>query len=351
MPSSRGTDVWRAFAEDGPCKTHIGGQALIEGVMMRGKDAWALAVAKPDGTFHEEMHPLKDAKHPAWTRVPFVRGSFALFDSLALGFKALEIAASHAFEEESSEGSADGTASLSHAEMVASLLIGTLLAVALFMFLPALVSQLAVGDYSSNPLAWNLIDGVARAAVFVTYVWAIGRVPDIKRMFAYHGAEHKTIHCHEHGLPLTPANARAFPRLHVRCGTAFLVMTILVAIVVYSVVPFGAAVEALGVEGSVQAFVVVLGLRLLLLPVIAGVSYEVTVKWAGSHPESRLVKAVLWPGLQMQRLTTGEPDDVQLLCAVRAMQQVLDHEKAPQAPSSPCGKIVYPNGNCPERGL
>ena len=154
---------------------------------------------------------------------------------------------------------------------------------------------------------------------------------DIRRMFCYHGAEHKTIHCYEHGLPLTPANARSFPRFHVRCGTAFLIMVMVIAILVYTIVPVNALIEAWGVADGLPKLLLVIAVRILFMPVIAGISYEITVKWAGSHPDNPLVKVVLWPGMQMQRLTTHEPDDSMLECAIAAMQAVLVREEAEAA--------------------
>ena len=205
-------------------------------------------------------------------------------------------------------------------------MLGVVLAVALFILLPAFISNLLIGNYEQNPLTWNLVDGVVRVAIFIFYVWLIGRMPDIKRMFSYHGAEHKTIHCYEHGLDLTPENARQFPRLHVRCGTAFLIMVMLIAIVVYTVLPLDGLLAAFGITGP-AAFVLLILVRIVFLPIIAGISYEITVKWAGSHPENALVKVVLWPGMQMQRLTTNEPDDSMLECAIAAMKLVLEDEK------------------------
>lgn len=388
------SDLARAFSEDGPCKTHIGGQALIEGVMMRGKNCWAIGVREPDGGLFSQEYPLsKKGNRPTWFSWPLVRGCVALVDSLALGFKALEIAANKAFddEEEVAESSAPndpelpalnspkscladtgsptsndsvsselstsdfGSSSnlesastsdfglssnlesasvsdstdegvLSKAEMTFAMVLGVVLAVALFILLPAGLSNVIVGEYEQNPFVWNIVDGVVRVAIFIFYVWLIGRMPDIKRMFSYHGAEHKTIHCYEHGLELTPENARQFPRLHVRCGTAFLIMVMLIAIVVYTVIPLDGVIASLGITGT-AAFVLLLVVRLVFLPVIAGISYEITVKWAGSHPENPLVKVVLWPGMQMQRLTTNEPDDSMLECAIAAMKLVVANEE------------------------
>lgn len=396
------SDLARAFSEDGPRKTHIGGQALIEGVMMRGKNCWAIGVREPDGGLFSQEYPLsKKGNRPTWFSWPLVRGCVALVDSLALGFKALEIAANKAFDDEeevaespasndpesftqndselpalnspkscladagssalndmvSSELStsdsglssnlesastsdfglssnlesasvSDSTDEgvLSKAEMTFAMVLGVVLAVALFILLPAGLSNVIVGEYEQNPFVWNIVDGVVRVAIFIFYVWLIGRMPDIKRMFSYHGAEHKTIHCYEHGLELTPENARQFPRLHVRCGTAFLIMVMLIAIVVYTVIPLDGVIASLGITGT-AAFALLLVVRLVFLPVIAGISYEITVKWAGSHPENPLVKVVLWPGMQMQRLTTNEPDDSMLECAIAAMKLVVANEE------------------------
>lgn len=381
-------DLKRAFAEDGERKTHIGGQALIEGVMMRGKHNWAVGVRNPDGTLHSEEHPLsKKGDRSAWLSWPLVRGCVALVDSLALGYKALEIAANHALQDEDEadafvgetsdtpdesgafgdRASAVGAGSdlaagtgfdpaagaqvalssaedaraedalaapgepaadaFGKAEMAIALILGVVMGVSLFVLLPGLASNVLVGEYETNPLAWNIVDGVMRVLIFVFYVWLIGRMKDIKRMFAYHGAEHKTIHCYEHGLELTPANARQFPRLHVRCGTAFLIMVMIIAILVYTIIPLDIPIAALGFEGP-AAFALLMVVRIILMPVIAGISYEITVKWAGSHPDNPLVRVVLWPGMQMQRLTTNEPDDSMLECAIAAMELVIERESA-----------------------
>lgn len=382
------SDSHRAFAEDGAVKTHIGGQALIEGVMMRGKFNWAAAVREPDGGIYVEEHDLNSGKAKnGWMYWPFVRGCRALVESLMLGFKALEIAAMHAFDEEGEEageettersdavelssGSSSGkpasdspasTALASenlafakpvrddepandegefgHKEMVVSMVAGLVLGVVLFVVAPAFVTNLIVGEYDEHTLMWNIVDGVLRVAVFIFYIWIIGRMEEIRRMFSYHGAEHKTIHCYEHQMPLTPENARSFPRLHVRCGTAFLIMVMLIAILVYTVVPLNALILAWGVPDGAPKLALVILIRILLMPVIAGISYEITVKWAGNNPDNPLVKVILWPGMQMQRLTTNEPDDGMLECAIAAMQAVLEREAAEaRAAQEPCAAV------------
>ena len=413
--SSKRSAVKRAFAEDGANKTHVGGQALIEGVMMRGRYNWAAAVREPSGNIYIEEHDLASGKAKnKWLYWPVVRGCRAFVESLILGYKALEIAAMHAYGDEeepgakAEEASANGAVSkedvsfdesvasetsdfswkndfgnpdeaidalgaqrsldivaetntaesgavepnavepgaaasesdetrdgddggFGKREMAISMVLGLLLGVGLFIIAPAFIANVLVGEYDDKTLLWNVVDGIVRIVVFVFYIWLIGRMQDIKRMFSYHGAEHKTIHCYEHGLPLTPENARSFPRLHVRCGTAFLIMVMIIAIFVYTITPLNGLIAAWGVPDGPAKLALVIVARILLMPVIAGISYEITVKWAGSHPENPLVKVVLWPGMQMQRLTTNEPDDEMLECAIAAMQRVLEREEREEA--------------------
>lgn len=410
------SEAARAFAEDGPRKTHVGGQALIEGVMMRGKYNWAVAVREPSGNMHVEDHDLASGRAKnGWMHWPVVRGCRAFVESLMLGYKALEVSAMHAFADEeeaqaqpeapeapeapaqpeapeapekreekkfswkddfgnpdemidalgaqrtlevvaepervlepehepepepapaseaaesvqdaSAKGPESSEEGFGKKEMAVSMVMGLVLGVALFIVAPAFITNGLVGEYDSNPVLWNIFDGILRVLVFIFYIWLIGRMQEIKRMFSYHGAEHKTIHCYEHGMPLTPENARSFPRLHVRCGTAFLIMVMIIAIFVYTAIPLDALIGAWGVPDGAPKLALVIFVRILFLPVIAGISYEITVKWAGSHPENPLVKVVLWPGMQMQRLTTKEPDDGMLECAIAAMQRVLDREE------------------------
>ncbi|MEG2530556.1 MAG: DUF1385 domain-containing protein [Raoultibacter sp.] len=387
------SDLSRAFSEDGARKTHVGGQALIEGIMMRGKYNWAVAVREPSDAIYVEEHDLSSGKKKnKWMYWPLIRGCRALVESLILGYKALEIAALHAFADEGDGEAEQETAceqeqeqeasfswkedfgrpdtmvdalgaqrtlevvgapdvvegvevpkekvafmekevEFGKKEMAISMALGLALGVVLFIVAPALITNVIVGEYDGNTFLWNIVDGLLRVAVFVFYIWLIGRMKDVKRMFGYHGAEHKTIHCYEHGLPLTPENARSFPRLHVRCGTAFLIMVMVIAILIYTVTPLNALIAAWGVADGAPKLLLVIIVRILLMPIIAGIAYEITVRWAGSHPENPLVKAVLWPGMQMQYLTTNEPDDGQIECAIAAMQCVLKREEAEAAAS------------------
>lgn len=370
------------IAEEGELfRTHIGGSALTEGVMMRGKLSWAVAVREPSGHIYVEEHELPDpAARPAWCRWPLVRGCVSFVESMALSFKAMNLAADHAYDAEgetyasllaagrvmpaterdgasgaaggelaSESGAAAGSESTGPAAepdasvveptsaesdamspflMGVSAVLGVLLGVALFMVVPVLVANLLVGNYApDNAIRWNLVEACLRIAIFVVYIWAIGLMPDMRRVFGYHGAEHICIHCFEHGLPLTPENARRFSRLHVRCGTAFLIMTMLVAIFVNTFVPVALWAEEWGLAGVARTALVAAS-RIVLLPLVAGLSYEVTVKWAGAHPELPIVRAVLWPGLQMQRLTTREPDGGMLECAIAALECVRSREEA-----------------------
>lgn len=310
--------------------THIGGSALPEGVMMRGKLSWAAVVREPSGRIYVEEHelPAPDSR-PAWQRLPIVRGCVSFVESMLLSYKAVCVASDHAYDDEGETyASLLAAGRVSPVAFGLSMALGLLLGIALFMAIPVAVANLLVGDYApTNAIAWNLVEAVLRIAIFVAYIWAIGLMPDMRRLFGYHGAEHLTIHCFEHGLELTPANAARFSRLHVRCGTAFLIMTMIVAILVNTLVPVASWAEALGLAGVGRA-AFVLASRLVLLPLVAGVSYEVTVKWAGSHPNLWLVRLVLWPGLQMQRLTTRVPDEGMLECAIAAMERVRATELA-----------------------
>lgn len=322
----------KAFVADSDVevRTHIGGQALIEGIMMRGRYNWAVAVREPDGNIYTEEHDLASGKKKnSWMYWPVIRGCTAFIESLALGFRALSISSEHAYDWDGEEGPEGQEPSKTNALMAASMVFGVLLGIAVFIILPAALSNLVLGEDSMNSVGWNIFDGIVRVAVFIAYIWLISLMKDIRRMFSYHGAEHKTIHCFEHGEELTVGAAMSYPRLHVRCGTAFIIMVMIVAIFVYTVLgqPINALVDLTGVEQGPLRFVLIMLTRIVLLPLIAGVSYEVTVKWAGSHPDNKLVRVILWPGMQMQRLTTNPPDEGMVECAIAAMNIVIAREE------------------------
>lgn len=303
--------------------THIGGQAVIEGVMMRGKKNWAVAVRTPDGSIHVEEHELKTAvtDHP-WLGKPVIRGIWGFYETIILAMKAFEISASLAGETEEEK--------LSAREIAVAMTVGLGLAILLFIVLPAVVTNLAVGSASEKPFMWNAVDGVLRLVAFFTYILAVSRLKDIQRVFGYHGAEHKTIHAYEHGLPLDAAVIQEHSTQHVRCGTSFLLMVMVIALFVYSLVPVKQIVAGLGLAGGIPTLLVAIAVRLIFLPLIAGLAYEV-IKWAGRRPERPAVRALLWPGLQLQRMTTREPDDQMVEVAVSAMQCIVDRELAEQA--------------------
>lgn len=363
------------IAEEGELfQTHVGGSALIEGIMMRGKYNWAVAVRQPDGSIYTEEHDLPGAHKPQeWKKWPLVRGCIALFESMALSLKAMGIAADHAFDFSEEEQQAElkkelkkakkeakkngeafddqaflqahasgdqnqedtsesknydeGGYGLGGKELAVSMGLGLVLGIGGFIILPAFLTNLIMGDYSQNTLAWNAVDGLLRIVIFIAYIWLIGRMKDIDRMFGYHGAEHKAIHCFEHGKELTPENCQKFSTMHVRCGTAFLIMVLIISIFVFTICPTTAIIQSLGVTNPVLKLGVIILSRIILLPVVAGISYEITVKWAGARPGNPLVKVILWPGMQMQKLTTRTPDIGQLECAIAAMKLVIACEE------------------------
>lgn len=316
--------------------THIGGQAVLEGVMMRGRHNWAVAIRKPDGEIHVEEHELRTAvsKHPNLGK-PVIRGVIGLYESLVLAMKAFAISAEYAGETEEEQ--------LSSKEIALSMVLGIGLAVVLFIILPAILTNLLVGQATERPFTWNVVDGVLRVAAFFIYIWAISRMKDIQRVFAYHGAEHKTIHAYERGLPLDAEIIQRHQTMHVRCGTSFLLMVMVIAILVFSLIPVKAVTGLLGTDHRIITLLVAISFRILLLPLIAGLAYEV-IKWAGKAPDNPVVKVVLWPGLQLQRMTTREPEDSMVEVAVVAMKAVIACEEREAALAR--GEVAPQVGMC-----
>jgi len=308
-------------AIDGPVRhTHIGGQAVLEGIMMRGRYNWVVAVRTADGEIHAEEHDLASGDNKRnWMRWPIVRGCVAMVETLALAMKAFTVSASLAGETEDEQ--------LSAKEIAMTMVFGMGLAVVLFIIAPAVLTNLISGSAIEHPFRWSIVDGLLRVGAFFAYIWAISRMEDIQRVFAYHGAEHKTIHAYEHDLPLEPSIIQRYETLHVRCGTSFLLMVMVVAIIVFSLTPVRAIAELIGVSGKIPVLLIAIAVRLLLMPLVAGLAYEITVKWAGSHSENRFVKILLWPGLQLQRMTTREPDDSMIEVAVAAMRPIIVREE------------------------
>lgn len=301
--------------EETPHAPHYyGGQAVIEGVMMRGRAAWAVAVRRPTGEIYLERHPVGDPSgRPALLRAPFVRGSFALVDALRIGTRALTISANQSVED------AD---QLSKRELGSSLLVALLLFVVVFIVLPNAGLAFASGVLGDGTL-YHLTEGLVRIALFLGYLAAISQLEDIRRVFAYHGAEHQTIAAYEHGEPLEPARIAAYSTVHVRCGTNFLILVMLLAVVVYSVA--GAIMpppEGAGVVATATYHVL---LRIALLPVIAGIAYEGLRLGAGR--DNLAVRAMMAPGRWLQKVTTKPSSPDMREVAIRAFEAVLPAEE------------------------
>jgi uncharacterized protein YqhQ len=273
----------------------------MEGVMMRGVSTWAVGVRKPDGEVDVQSFPLVSwTKRHRIFRLPVIRGVIALVQSLNIGFKALGMSANAQLDEEEEP--------ISGAMWFGTVLVALLLAVGLFFVVPVGLTSLFKDQLGSAFLFW-LVEGVVRTAIFLGYILLLARVRDLRRVFEFHGAEHKTISCYEAGLPLTPENAQRFSRLHPRCGTSFLLIVMIVAIFVFA--PIG-----------LPEWYILLASRILGVPLIAGLSFEV-IKWAGKNRRKPWVQKLMWPGMQLQKLTTREPDHEQLAVAIAAMEAVL----------------------------
>ncbi|MDD4084510.1 MAG: DUF1385 domain-containing protein [Acholeplasmataceae bacterium] len=289
-------------------KPNVGGQAVIEGVMMRGAEGGiAVAVRQPDGEIVvERMETTSIADKYPLLKKPFLRGVVVLFESLIIGMKALSYSA---------QVSGDEDEQITDKEMAMTIAFSVLLAVGLFIILPTW-SMRFLKSLTENPLLLNIFEGLLRLLIFVAYVGGISLMKDIRRVFEYHGAEHKTIYAYEAGLPLEVDSVRGFTTLHPRCGTNFLMIVMLISMFVFAF---------LGWPGLVER----IASRVILMPLIAGVSYEI-IRYAGSHMEQAWVRTAIMPGLCLQKLTTREPDDKQLEVAIAALKAVLpsDEDKA-----------------------
>ena len=279
-------------------KKFVGGQAVIEGVMMRGPGVTATAVREPVGTIVVQKEPTKSiADTYPILKKPFLRGCVALYESLVIGMKALSFSAKAAGDEEEE---------MSNSEIAITMVISTIFAIAVFLALPTFIVKFIPG-VQDNHVVLNLIEGVIRLVLFLLYIWGIGLTKDIQRVFQYHGAEHKTIHTYELDLPLTVENVRQQSRLHARCGTNFLLIVMVVSIFVFAFLGWPNLLER------------ILS-RVLLMPVVAGIAYEV-IRLAG-RSEHSFVKAIIKPGLVLQYMTTREPEDDQIEVAIRALEEV-----------------------------
>jgi uncharacterized protein YqhQ len=286
-----------------------GGQAVMEGVMMRGRSHAAVAVRNPKGEIVVHEEPLTAAVYTKqWAKWPFVRGISMLWDALVLGTRALMWSADVALSEEED---VQFTGPVAWTTIALSLLI----AVGLFFFVPAAVGKWIENTLGLSPVAGAFLEGFMRLGLFLVYLVLIGRMPDIRRVFQYHGAEHKTINAYEAGAPLTPPSVARFSVQHPRCGTSFLLMVLVISIILFAPLHFNF------VEGPL-AYVLRLGSRLLLIPVVAGISYEF-LRFTAKRQSNRWIKILIAPGLALQRLTTREPDESMLACAIAALMPVL----------------------------
>ena len=286
----------------------VGGQAVLEGVMMRGVSTWAVAVRKPSvtglGEIAVQSSPLVSwARRHRIYRWPVIRGVVALVESLGIGLRALGISANAQLPESEQE--------ISSGAWAGTVIFALVFAIGLFFVVPVGLTSLIKHQLGSSVLFW-LVEGVLRTAIFLGYLLLLSRIRDLRRVFEYHGAEHKVISCYEASDELTPERAKLYSRLHPRCGTSFLLIVMIMAIFVFA--PVG-----------LPAWWILVLTRILGVPLIAGLSFEV-IKWAGRNRRKRWVRAIMYPGLQLQKLTTREPDLDQLAVAIAALDAVLEVE-------------------------
>ena len=305
-----------------PRDAPIGGQAVLEGVMMRGVSTWAVAVRKPSpeqlagghqlepteaalGEIEVVSEPLVSwVKRHRVLRLPLIRGVAALGESLKIGFKALGISANAQIEDDEHGEKQE----IGGGTWIGTVILSVLLAIGLFFLLPVGITSL-LKDSLPNSVVFVLVEKAIRISIFLAYLWLISRMKDLQRVFEYHGAEHKTISCYEAGLELTPENAQRFSRFHPRCGTSFLLIVMVVAIFVFA--PLGT-----------PDWYILFASRVIGIPLVAGIAFEV-IKLFGKHRDKRWAQIAMWPGMQLQRLTTREPDLAQLAVAIAALQAVL----------------------------
>lgn len=298
-------------------KPNVGGQAVIEGVMMRGKTHVAVAVRQPDGEISVDVRPVNSIsdRYPILKK-PFLRGVVSLVESLVMGMKALAYSA---------QVSGDEDEKLDSKEMALTIAVSAGLAILLFIVIPTWSMRFLTG-ITQDHMALNLAEGVLRMAIFLAYIAAISSMNDIQRVFQYHGAEHKTIYTYEAGLPLKVENVRPFSTLHPRCGTNFLMIVMLISMFIFTFLGWPSLLERIAS-------------RIILMPVIAGVSYEL-IRYAGAHADNPLVRIAITPGLLLQKLTTRQPDDSQIEVAIASLKAVVPPEDLAQEPEA-----------CPEEKL
>ncbi|MDQ4109017.1 MAG: DUF1385 domain-containing protein [Actinomycetota bacterium] len=288
-----------------------GGQAVLEGVMMRGRDHWAIAVRKPAGDIYLEGHGIDSiAKRFRVFRVPGFRGIIALGQALSIGIKALTISPNQSAEEEEK---------LTPRQMAFSMAIALVVFLGIFVVFPAVVSNFAKDNVGSGILL-NVGEGIFRVLLFLAYLWLIGRMKEIRRVFEYHGAEHKTIAAYEHNAPLEPASVDRFSTLHVRCGTNFLLIVMILTIFVFAL---------FGTPGLAWR----IGSRLLAIPIIAGIAFEL-LRLGAKYHRSPVMRFLMAPGLWLQKITTKPPSEDQIEVAIASFQKVLKMEEEAESAST-----------------
>jgi uncharacterized protein YqhQ len=295
-----------------PTKDHLyGGQAVIEGVMMRGADHWAVAVRRPSGEIHLESHPIHSVvkRIPALGK-PFLRGIIVLGQSMAIGMKALQVGVRESSEEEEQ---------LSSGQMGVSLAIAIVLFVGVFVLAPTVLFGWFQHRLSSDGVLTNMLEGLFRVGIFVAYLFLIGRTKEIHRVFEYHGAEHKTIAAYEHSEPLVPEQVDRYSTVHVRCGTNFLIIVMIITVFVFTL--FGTP----GIAWRI-------GSRLIAIPLIAGLSYE-ALRLGARYPDSTVMRVLMAPGKWLQRITTQPPDRGQIEVAIASFTEVLRAEREAATPT------------------
>ena len=325
-------------------RADIGGQAVLDGVMMKSPDAVAVAVRRPNGDIvvKREAYEAPSKKHP-WMGKPFIRGAVNMVQMLGLGMRVLEDSMKMSGNEEAQEEPTKFEKWLAEklgknvdkVVMAVAVVLALAMSIGLFVLLPNLIILL----FPKNPtggtlLVKNLVSGVVRIALLIGYISLVGRIPEMRKTFQYHGSEHKTVYCHEHDLPLTPKNAQQFTTLHPRCGTSFLLLTFFLSIIFYSIIDV-LVLQLTGFDLGAHYLLRVLS-RIILLPCVAGISYEVLK--AVAHAENPLTKALRWPGLQMQRLTTRQPSDEQCEVAIASMNAAL--HGLPEGEVTPEGWVI-----------
>ncbi len=289
-------------------KLQVGGQAVIEGVMMRTKNFWALAVRRPDKTiFSRLFENVSLTEKNKVLGFVFVRGVIALFESMALGFKALSFSVNEATEEE---------IKFSKKEMTISIIIAVVFAVGIFFVVPTVIGR-SFSGFFPNVIVYNLLEGLVRIGLFLVYLVLVSQLKDIKRIFQYHGAEHKTIQAYENNEKLTLANISKYSTVHIRCGTSFLLIVMVVSIFVFALL------------GRPPVLLRIL-YRILLIPVVSGISYEL-IRLAGRFSRYRIVNIIFFPGLLLQKLTTREPDESQMEVALCSFNKAIEAEEKLEA--------------------